>query len=235
MTSRLAAVAGACALVAAPLAGDATARPSKAAAGERAGALRAFVAAAREGRYDRMWAELSQPTRVRLGPSLTRFRAGAGPKLRAQVAGFSPRALTVLNERVDLRFGLAAIAGRRRLGGRMRYDAFAAAARLERVGGWRLELGGPIKLHATRPNPGERVVRRTQIAAGVAAHAPITEAGLWVDGLSFPSRGGMTDPRHLTMWEEAPQPLRRGHHTVVAFASAGQTASAIAWAFSVVR
>ena len=227
-------LAGACALalLASPLAGGAVTRRD--AAEDPAAALRAFVAAAREGRFDRMWAQLSQPSRVRLGPSLTRFRADAGRKLRGQVGGFGARARLILNERVDLRFGVAAVAGRRRAGGRTHYDAFAAAARLERTG-WKLELGGPVKLHAIRPDPGERVVRRTQIAAGVAAHAPIEEAGLWVDGLAFPSRGGMTDRRHLTMWDEAPQPLRAGHHTVVAFASAGRTASAIAWAFSAVR
>ena len=235
MSVRLVAVVvAACALLASPLAAEATARPAQAAAVDPASALRAFMAAAREGRFDRMWAQLSPRSRARLGPTLTRFRAGAGPQLRERVAGFSARARLIVNERIDLRFGVAAVAGRRRAAGRTRYDAFAAAARLERAG-WQLELGGPVKLHAIRPNPGERVVRRTQIAAGVAAHAAIAEAGLWVDGLAFPSRGGMTDPRHLTMWDEAPQPLRAGHHTVVAFASAGQTASAIAWAFSVVR
>ena len=233
MSARAALVAvWAAALLASPLASQAATRRD--AAEDPATALRAFVAAAREGRFDRMWAELSQPSRARLGPSLARFRAGAGPKLRDQVGGFSARARLILNERVDLRFGVAAVAGRRRADGRTRYDAFAAAARLERAG-WKLEVGGPVKLHAIRPNPGERVVRRTQIAAGVAAHAPIEEAALWVDGLAFPSRGGMTDPRHLTMWDEAPQPLRAGRHTVVAFASAGRTASAIAWAFSAVR
>ena len=181
-----------------------------------------------------MWRQLSRTSRARLGPSLTRFRHGAGHSLRARIAAFSPRARLILDERIDVRLGVAAVAGMTRTRGGARYDAFAAAARAE-GSRWKLELAGPVRLHAIRPNPGERVVRRTQIAAGVAAHAPIVEAGLWLDGLAFPARGGATDPRHLTMWDEAPQPLRAGRHSVVAFASAGRTASALAWTFSVVR
>ena len=190
-------------------------------------ALRALVRAAEAGRYDGMWAQLTRASRMRLGPSLTRFRHGAGPRLRSELAAFSPRVRLILHERIDVRLGVAAVAGMRRAPDGARYGAFAAAARVD-GGAWRLELGGPVRLHAIRPDPGERVVRRTQIAAGVAAHAPIVEAGLWVDGLAFPARGGSTDPRHLTMWDEAPQPLRTGRHSVVAFASAGRTASALA-------
>ena len=220
------------------VAGLVLAAPGAAARGEPAGspgtALRAFVAAAQAGRYDRMWAQLSRASRARLGPSLTRFRHGAGRPLRAQLAQFSPRVRLILDERIDVRIGVAAVAGMRRAADGARYGAFAAAARVD-GSAWRLELAGPVRLHAVRPNPGERVVRRTQIAAGVAAHAPIVEAGLWLDGLAFPARGGATDPRHLTMWDEAPQPLRAGRHSVVAFASAGRPASALAWTFSVVR
>ena len=230
MWRQLSAAALAAALVVAAPSGAARHEPD----GSPGTALRAFVGAARAGRYDGMWRQLSRASRARLGPSLTRFRHGAGRRLRARIAAFSPRARLILDERIDVRLGVAAVAGMTRTRAGARYDAFAAAARAE-GSRWKLELAGPVRLHAIRPNPGEQVVRRTQIAAGVAAHAPIVEAGLWLDGLAFPARGGATDPRHLTMWDEAPQPLRAGRHSVVAFASAGRTASALAWTFSVVR
>jgi hypothetical protein len=142
------------------------------------------------------------------------------PKALAALAD----APVVLNERITDRFAIVVLARGPR--------AFAAA--LGRTGGrWHVLLGDAVRLHSIRPHPGERVRRRTQVAAGVAANTPILQAGLWVDGRALPANGGGFDRRHLTMWQEAPQPLRHGHHVVVAYASTEADASALAWTFVV--
>lgn len=148
-------------------------------------------------------------------------------RMRTAVLPIARNYRFVLSERLTTEFGVVAVVG----------PAGVLAAALRRVGdAWKLELMGPVRLDAVRPQPGELVVRRTQLAAEVGANRPITDAGLWFDGRAFASRGGASaDGRHLTMFGEAPQPLTPGRHTVVAFAAAGREASALAWAFSVRR
>lgn len=144
----------------------------------------------------------------------------AAPKALAALAG----APTLMTERITNRFAVVVLA--------RGPNAFAAA--LRRAGGrWHVLLGNAVRLHAIRPDPGERVRGRTQLAAGVVANAPIVEAGLWLDGLALPASGGGFDSRHLTMWQEAPQPLRHGRHVVVAYANTEADASALAWTFVV--
>ena len=156
-----------------------------------------------------------------------RLSLGGVSRIQTAVRPIARNYRFVLSERVTIEFGVVAVAG----------PAGVLAAAMRRTGEiWRLELMGPVRLDAVRPQPGERVRRRTQLAAEVGAHHPITEAGLWFDGRAFVSRGGASaDGRHLTMFGEAPQPLSRGPHTVVAFAVAGRDASALAWPFSVRR
>jgi hypothetical protein len=165
----------------------------------------------------------SPPVGVAPDPTetLTAFASSAAaPKELAALAD----APVVLAQRITERFALVVVARGPR--------AFAAA--LRRSGGrWHVRLGRAVFLHAVRPNPGERVRRRTQIAADVAANAPIVEAGLWLDGLAVPANGGGLNRRRLTMWQEAPQPLRRGRHVVVAYANTEADASALAWTFVV--
>jgi hypothetical protein len=181
-----------------------------------------------------MWSDLTRASRRRLGPTLVRFGSGAAQELREAVGSYAARGryAVVLSERVTRALAVAAIAGRRTVEGKVEYGVYAAAFRLER-GAWRLELRGPVRIEADRPDPGQVVRRRTQLAADVAAHAAIVEAGMWFDGRAFPARGYSTNPRYLGMWGEAPQPLRPGHHTVVAFAAAGGTATALGWTFLV--
>jgi hypothetical protein len=155
------------------------------------------------------------------GQTLAAFATSErAPKALAALAG----APVVLDEKVTARFAIAAVARGER--------AFAAALRFEGRR-WRVLLHSPVRLHAVRPNPGERVRARTQVAADISANAPIAEAGMWFDGRALPAHGGGFDRRHLTMWQEAPQPLRRGHHLVVAYASTETDASAVAWTFVV--
>lgn len=161
-----------------------------------------------------------------LSPQTRRRLSGGGlSRLQAEIAPIARSYRFVLSERINANFGVVAIAG----------PAGSFAMALRRSGTrWRLELQGPVAIEAVRPQPLERVRRRTQLAAEVKGPRSLTEAGLWFDGLAFDARGASSpDGRSMTMWGEAPQPLGRGSHIVVAFAAAGGDASALAWHFSV--
>jgi hypothetical protein len=187
--------------------------------------LRDFVRAAARGDERRMWERLSAPTQTRLGPTLDAFRSGAAAALERELTAIGRRHELILSQTITSTFAVAAVGREER--------AYAAALRLEN-GVWRVELGSPIEVEPLRPKPGERVLRRTQLAAEVEAGTAIIEAGLWLDGIAFPSRGGGQSPSQLTMFGET-STLRRGWHSVVAFASTATNASARAWAFQVAR
>jgi hypothetical protein len=183
--------------------------------------LQDFVRAAARGDEGRMWERLSAPSRRRLGPSLPGFRRRAAPQLELELASLGRRHRLTLSQAVTSSFAVAAVGRASQI--------YAAALRLE-DGLWGVELGGSMRIEPLRPKPGETVVRRTQLAAEVTAGSPIVEAGLWLDGLAFPSRGGGASPNTLTMFGETAS-LAGGAHTVVAFASTNANASARAWAF----
>jgi hypothetical protein len=184
-------------------------------------ALRDFVRAAARGDERRMWVRLSAPTKSRLGGSLTAFRRQAAPQLRRELAALGRRQEVILSETITPRFSVAAVGRGTR--------AYAAALRLD-GGLWRVELGSAVRLEPLRPDPGETVERRTQLAAEVSAGAPIVEAGLWLDGRAFPSRGGGPTANALTMFGETRR-LAPGAHNVIAFASTASSAGARAWTF----
>ncbi|MFN2467467.1 MAG: hypothetical protein ABR521_04955 [Gaiellaceae bacterium] len=113
--------------------------------------------------------------------------------------------------------------------------AFAATLRREQ-GRWRHELDGPVRIEPIGPDPGSRERLVVQVAARIAAHVPISAAALWVDGAAVEARGGASpDGRRYTAFANLPAKLPPGRHFVVAFASAGRSASALAWAFTVPR
>jgi hypothetical protein len=183
--------------------------------------LQSFVRAAARGDELGMWQRLSGPSHRLLGPGLAEFRRGPARGLAQELSGLGRRNRLFLSQTITQSFAVAAV----RNGSRV----YAAALRLER-GGWRVELGSPVQIKPLRPKPGETVERRTQLAAEVTAGAPVVEAGLWLDGLAFPSRGGGPTPNALTMFGESSR-LAPGPHTVVAFASTTAGATARAWAF----
>lgn len=187
--------------------------------------LQDFVRAAARGDERRMWERLSVPTRRRLGSTLAGFRRGPARSLEQELQALGRRHELILSQTITPPFAVAA-AGR---GSRI----YAAALRLEN-GLWRVELEAPLQVVPLRPKPGETVQQRTQLAAEVKAGTPIIEAGLWLDGLAFPTRGGGPTSSALTMFGEAAR-LSRGPHTVVAFASTAAHAAARAWSFRSVR
>jgi hypothetical protein len=185
--------------------------------------LARFLAVSARGDARATWALLSRATQARYG-TFADFRGDEAPVL-ARLARRLRRLPLIVATPITSRWAVAAVAGGR--------SAFAAALSHER-GRWRLELGGPIRIEAVRPNPGERVVDRTQIAADVRAPAAIAEAGVWVDNRALPSRGGGLSPRAVGMFAEADD-LASGSHAAVAFSSTARDASALAWAFSARR
>jgi hypothetical protein len=183
--------------------------------------LQDFVRAGARRDERRMWERLSIPTRRRIGPNLAGFRRGTAPALEQQLATVGRRQEVILSQTITPTFAVAAV-GRGA-------EVYAAALRLE-DGLWRVELESPVRIQPLRPKPGETVARRTQLAAEVRAGERIVEAGLWLDGLAFPSRGGGPSPNALTMFGES-SGLARGPHVVIAFASTAANASARAWPF----
>jgi hypothetical protein len=197
--------------------------------------LAEFVAAARSGDDETMWALLSTPTRERLGPTPAKFRRGEGRRLRTNLGSFiEGRSAIFLNEQVSADFAVAAFGGRQAVGGKDRRGVFAAALRYEE-GEWRVELGGPVKLEALVPDPGMVENENSQVAAGVVADAAILEGGLWLDGEAVGGESGGTDDRHITFFSDPVTDLERGPHAAIAFASTAHDASALAWLFSVRR
>ena len=132
-----------------------------------------------------------------------------------------PRFRVVLSERITADWAVAAI--------RWQRGVYAAALRRER-GAWRVELGAPIRLRALRPDPGERLRVRTQVAVEVKASAPILEGGVWLDGKAVTTRSGGPSDRYLTFFSDADR-VGAGTHAVVAVALAGDGAAALAWTF----
>jgi hypothetical protein len=183
------------------------------------------VRAAARGDDRRVWQRLSAPTRRRLGSTLTGFRREAARGLEQELQPLGRRPQLLLSQTIAPPFAVAAVGRGPRV--------YAAALRLEN-GLWRVELDAPLQLVPLRPNPGEVVQRRTQLAAEVKAGMPILEAGIWLDGLAFPTRGGGPTSSALTMFGEAAA-LSRGPHTVIAFASTAAHAAARAWSFRSVR
>jgi hypothetical protein len=169
-------------------------------------------------------------SRKRLGPTLAGFRGRGARGVRDGIAPFVHRPYRVILN-IDFTWnhslGLVAISGGRDHG------AFAVPVRRER-GVWKVEIDPAVTVEAVRPLPGERVRRRTQLFAEISARSPLDGASLWFDGIPFDGRQYWSrDQKHMSVWGEAPQPLRAGRHTVIAFAGTRHEAAANAWVFTV--
>lgn len=186
--------------------------------------IRQAVEAVRTGNRAALWNLLSAPSRRRLGPSFAAFRRRGALRVERSLRPFTSRPYhRVVSQRItpDPPFALVAIAS-----GRQAY-----AAPLRREGGqWKLELGpGPLRIVMALPPP-RSVSKVAQLAfelhgpqAGVIAllyadHQPL-------EGTEY------TAPRSATIVANLTSPLRRGTHTGVAFATAGDAAVARAWTF----
>ncbi len=216
---------GAAFLLTAAGCGAASKRPAAVPKDPGAAVLRAAVAASSQHRDAALWDLLSLQARRRLGPTFADFHRGAAIALRRRLALFSPGYRVVVSERLTGAFGVVGIT--------RRGQAFAAALRRS-AGRWKLELGGPVTVRALGPRPGSRQAEVHQIAGAVDLARGSGYATMWLDGLPLDTKIARLGFK-LTMYVNLPSRVSRGSHTVVAFASAGGEASALAWRFASAR
>ncbi len=199
---------------------------------ERDRALERLFEAVRAGDEPAMWSTLSRMSRHRLGPTLADFRIRGARGVHDGVAPYvrGPyRTIVNVGFTWNRNLGLVAISGGSSNG------AFAVPVRREQ-GTWKVEINPAVTVEAVRPLPGDRVLRRTQLFAEIAALQMLDGASMWFDGFPFDARQYWSrDQKHMSIWGEAPQPLRAGRHTVVAFAGTRREAAANAWTFTVRR
>jgi len=109
--------------------------------------------------------------------------------------------------------------------------AYAAAFRLVN-GRWRADLSRSVKIRVLGPDPGSNADATPQVAAEIAASAPLAESGLWVDGNALEVKGGGT-PTRGTIYGAPASPLDPGTHIAVAYGRTARNATAVAWTFTV--
>lgn len=230
------ALAAAASAALAPGAAAAPAFPATAAAPGPATVLANFVRAAGKGDAAAMWALLSAPSRKRLGPDLARFRSGAAVELGEGLGSYSRSGSFTVRYSVVLspQWAFVAITGRRSVEGQVERGAYAVALRGE-PGGWRVELGSPVKVRILGPHEGE-VVRQPQpqVAIEVKANKDIVGALLLVDGVSVDAKSGGLGPRAITFYGVANLVRTTSIHYGAAIAATATDATGVAWAFEFV-
>jgi hypothetical protein len=188
-------------------------------------AVEAALAAAAAGKIDQLWGMLSTRSRQRLGPTLGRFRSGAGREL-ADRLGSLRNAKVIVSERITPEFGMVAVDGRRN----GKRAVHAVPLRLEGTG-WKLELGSPVKIRPIGPLPGKHEPVVAQIAAAVTGPGGSGTAVMYLDGhTENPKVAGTSS--NATLYANFDPALEPGRHTVVVFASDGGDAGATAWDFT---
>jgi hypothetical protein len=179
-----------------------------------------FVQAARSGDAARMRALMSVDTRASFGP-------GTGRELAAQLAGFREGRI-VLGQALDGGWAVAAVSGRNEEG---EAAAWAAALRLENDR-WRVELGG-VFFTRMRPAPLAEADPRAEIRVEAQAGGEVGELRTWIGRRPLRAYAFRRQPFTREIWGRLRTALPEGQHTLVAFASAGDTAGAFAWPFEV--
>jgi hypothetical protein len=187
-------------------------------------AIQAALAAAAAGKTDQLWTMLSKRSRQRLGPTLSRFRTGAGADLVDRL-GSLRKEKVIVSERITPEFGVVAVDGRRN--GKRAVEA--VPLRLEGTS-WKLELGGPVEIRPIGPLPGKREPVVAQIAATVTGPGGTGTAVMYLDGHTENPKVAGTSA-NATLYANFEPALDPGRHTVVVFANDGQDAGATAWDF----
>jgi hypothetical protein len=190
-----------------------------------------FVRAAGRGDAGAMWAELSVPTRASIGPTLGDFQEGRSSEFRQGLGTLADSARVVLSRQVGGQFGVAAIVGTRTVGGEEEEFAYGVAL-LNEDGKWKLELGGLI-ITGLLPEPLSVAKPDATIASNVGAAADITELHMWLDGKPLEVRNEGETPFTAELSATPSPPMAAGRHVAVTFAATSETATAIAWPFSV--
>lgn len=123
---------------------------------------------------------------------------------------------------IDGRTVVFGFVGRQKVALVLRYDGIR----------WRRLPRRGVTVRPLGPDPGStHPPIALQVAAELTASSAITDAGMWLDGRAFPATPVGT-PRRYTVYGPSPT-LKRGVHTVAAFASTGTAAHARIWTFRV--
>jgi len=204
--------------------------PTSPTAAEAALVLQRFVAAAGDGDAERMWKLLSEASRRRLGQTPARFELTFARELTDSIRPFAvagPMVLLALKPAPG--WALVALTALRRHGETQR-GAYASALRLD-GDGWRVEIGGQVRLTPDLPADGVLAGRMLRLGVRVEAAEPITNEAVWIDGIELPALAAGPDERNVIIAGPPSKPLARGVHVGVAFATTGDEASAQAWTF----
>lgn len=191
-----------------------------------------FVGSAIAKDYRSMWDALSKETQARIAPDYQTFAKGVAKDFAASVGAFVREETNVVTSvTTGPRMGVASVAGPRidPASKKKEFETFGAAL-VKQDGDWKLELFGPIVL--TLVIPEERIaLSKPRVAVSAEAGAPILEVGVWIDGKQYPSPTEGASPTQMTIFAEAEEEFEPGDHTVMAFASVGNTAVATSWTF----
>jgi hypothetical protein len=179
-----------------------------------------FVQAASRGDTDRMRALMSADTRTAFGP-------GGAADIARQLSGFE-EARIVLSRALDEHWAVAAVAGRSEDG---EPAAWGAALRREN-GRWRVELGG-VFFTRLRPTPGSDAETEPEIRLEAQAGGEVDDVRLWLGRRELVTHAFRRQPFTREVWGRLRDSLPEGRYTLVAFATSGGTAGAIAWPFEV--
>lgn len=191
-----------------------------------------FVEASIAKDYRTMWNSLSKATQGRIAPDYATFAKDVARDFATSIGAFVREDVDVVTSvTTGPRVAVASVAGDRidPASKKKEFETFGAAF-VKEDGEWKLELFGPIVL--TLVIPEERLaLSRPRVAVSVEAGAPILEVGVWIDGKQYPSPTEGASPTQMTIFAEAEQEFEPGDHTVMAYASVGDTAVATSWTF----
>jgi hypothetical protein len=195
-------------------------------------AVMGFVEAGIAKDYRKMWDALSTATQARIAPTYEQFAGDVARDFAASVGAFVRDKTEVVNSfRTSDKMAVASVAGDRvdPASKKTEFETFGAAL-VKQDGEWKLELFGPIVL--TLVIPEERIaLSKPRVAVSAEAGAPIIEVGVWMDGKQYASPTEGASPTQMTIFAEAEDEFAPGNHTVMTFASVGDTAVATAWTF----
>jgi len=171
-----------------------------------------------------LWNLLSTESQKRLGPYAT-FAAQGAAAVEKSLVPFERKTLSpFISQSMSQQFGIVAV----------RSGARALAFPLRRENGaWRIETPGPVTISISGPQPGS-----TGLVAqiGIEIHAPTSpdDGVLWVDGSAVQSQS-YAAAKSATVFANLSQALTPGAHIAVAYAEAGNNASAVAWTFTATK
>lgn len=195
-------------------------------------AVMGFIEAAIAKDFRAMWDSLSKETQARIAPDYEAFSKDVAKDFATSVGAFVREEIDVVTSvTTSSRMAVASVAGDRidPASKKKEFETFGAAL-VKQAGEWKLELFGPIVL--TLIVPEERIaLSKPRVAVSAEAGAPILEVGVWIDGKQYASPTEGASPTQMTIFAEAEEEFEPGNHTVMTFASVGNTAVATAWTF----